>query len=76
MERIGQWLLVEDNSGCGGAAVTFTGLYQQQEISPMHPALKIHSLSGRFDAFSVAAGARLRNTFSRLVKLGLKAKQK
>ncbi len=29
MERIGPWLLVEDNSGCGGAAVTFSGLYRR-----------------------------------------------
>jgi hypothetical protein len=31
MQRIGPWLLVEDNSGCGGAAVTFTGLYRRQK---------------------------------------------
>ncbi len=31
MQRIGQWLLVEDNSGCGGAAVTFTGLYRRKK---------------------------------------------
>jgi hypothetical protein len=30
MQRIGPWLLVEDNSGCGGAGVTFTGLYRRQ----------------------------------------------
>jgi hypothetical protein len=30
MQRIGQWLLVEDNSGCGGATVTFTGLYRRK----------------------------------------------
>ena len=29
MQRVGQWLLVEDNSGCGGATVTFTGLYRR-----------------------------------------------
>jgi hypothetical protein len=29
MQRIGPWLMVEDNSGCGGAAVTFTGLYRR-----------------------------------------------
>ena len=28
MQRIGPWLLVEDNSGCGGSGVTFTGLYR------------------------------------------------
>jgi hypothetical protein len=31
MQRIGQGLLVEDNSGCGGAAVTFTGLYRRKK---------------------------------------------
>jgi hypothetical protein len=30
MQRIGEWLLVEDNSGCGGAGVTFTGLYRRK----------------------------------------------
>lgn len=30
MQRIGAWLMVEDNSGCGGAAVTFTGLYRRE----------------------------------------------
>jgi hypothetical protein len=30
MQRIGEQLLVEDNSGCGGAAVTFTGLYRRK----------------------------------------------
>ncbi|HXZ22393.1 MAG TPA: hypothetical protein VEH78_06480 [Pseudolabrys sp.] len=29
MQRIGPWLLIEDNGGCGGAAVTFTGLYRR-----------------------------------------------
>jgi hypothetical protein len=29
MQRVGPWLMVEDNSGCGGAAVTFTGLYRR-----------------------------------------------
>ena len=28
MQRIGPWLLVEDNGGCGGSGVTFTGLYR------------------------------------------------
>jgi hypothetical protein len=31
MQRIDRWLLVEDNLGCGGAAVTFTRLYRQTE---------------------------------------------
>ncbi len=31
IQRIGQWLLVEDNSDCGGAAVTFTGLYRRKK---------------------------------------------
>jgi len=31
IQRIGQWLLVEDNDGCGGAAVTFTGLYRRKK---------------------------------------------
>ncbi len=30
MQRIGPSLLVEDNSGCGGAGVTFTGLYRRK----------------------------------------------
>ncbi len=30
MQRMGPWLLVEDNNGCGGAGVTFTGLYQRK----------------------------------------------
>jgi len=34
MQRIGEKLLVEDNSGCGGAAVTFTGLYRKKKIEP------------------------------------------
>jgi hypothetical protein len=29
MQRIGPWLVVEDNSGCGGVAVTFTGFYRR-----------------------------------------------
>jgi hypothetical protein len=29
MQRVGAWLMVEDNSGCGGAGVTFTGLYRR-----------------------------------------------
>jgi hypothetical protein len=29
MQRIGRWLLVWDNGGCGGAGVTFTGLYRR-----------------------------------------------
>ena len=31
MQRIGPWLLVEDNGGCGGAAVTFSGLYRRKK---------------------------------------------
>lgn len=31
MQRIGPWLLVEDNDGCGGAGVTFTGLYRRKK---------------------------------------------
>lgn len=30
MQRIDRWLLVEDNGGCGGAGVTFTGLYRRK----------------------------------------------
>jgi hypothetical protein len=30
MQRIGPWLLVEDNNGCGGAGVSFTGLYHRR----------------------------------------------
>ena len=30
MQRIGPWLLVIDNNGCGGAGVTFTGLYRRK----------------------------------------------
>ena len=29
MQRIGPWLLIEDNGVCGGAGVTFTGLYRR-----------------------------------------------
>jgi hypothetical protein len=29
MQRIGPWLLVEDNGGCGGSGVTFIGLYHR-----------------------------------------------
>jgi hypothetical protein len=31
MQRIGPWLLVVDNSGCGGAGVSFTGLYRRKK---------------------------------------------
>jgi hypothetical protein len=31
MQRVEQSLMVEDNSGCGGAAVTFTGLYRRNK---------------------------------------------
>lgn len=30
MQRIGPWLMVEDNGGCGGAGVSFTGLYRRK----------------------------------------------
>lgn len=30
MQRIGPWLLVEDNDSCGGAGVTFSGLYRRK----------------------------------------------
>ncbi len=30
MRRVGPWLLVEDNGDCGGAGVTFTGLYHRK----------------------------------------------
>lgn len=29
-QRIGAWLVVEDNNGCGGAGVSFTGLYRRK----------------------------------------------
>jgi hypothetical protein len=29
MQRIGAWLAVGDNGGCGGAGVTFQGLYRR-----------------------------------------------
>jgi hypothetical protein len=29
MQRIGQWLMVEDNAQCGGAGVSFTGFYRR-----------------------------------------------
>jgi len=29
MQRVGAWLVVEDNGGCGGAGVGFTGLYRR-----------------------------------------------
>ena len=30
MQRVGPWLLVEDNMQCGGSMVTFTGLYRRE----------------------------------------------
>jgi hypothetical protein len=30
MRRVGRWLVVEDNGDCGGAGVTFTGLYHRK----------------------------------------------
>jgi hypothetical protein len=29
MQRIGPWLMVQDNGECGGAAVTFSALYHR-----------------------------------------------
>ena len=31
MQRFGALLMVKDNDGCGGAGVTFTGLYQRKK---------------------------------------------
>jgi hypothetical protein len=31
MQRIGPWLMIEDNGGCGGAAVSFTGFYRRKK---------------------------------------------
>jgi hypothetical protein len=31
MQRIGSWLLVEDNGGCGGSGVSFLGLYHRKK---------------------------------------------
>jgi hypothetical protein len=31
MQRIGPWLMVADNAGCGGAGVSFTGLYRRAD---------------------------------------------
>lgn len=31
MQRIRPWLLVVDNAGCGGAGVSFTGLYRRKK---------------------------------------------
>jgi hypothetical protein len=31
MQRIGTWLLVGDNGGCGGDGVTFQGLYRRMK---------------------------------------------
>jgi len=31
MQRIGPWLLVEDNGDCGGSGVTFSGLYRRKK---------------------------------------------
>jgi hypothetical protein len=30
MQRFDSWLMVEDNDGCGGAGVSFTGLYRRK----------------------------------------------
>jgi hypothetical protein len=34
MQRIGPLLMVEDNNGCGGTGVTFTGLYRRKNKTP------------------------------------------
>ena len=31
MQRIGPWLMVVDNAGCGGAGVSFTGFYHRKK---------------------------------------------
>jgi len=31
MQRVGSWLLVQDNRACGGYGVTFTGLYRRKK---------------------------------------------
>ncbi len=31
MQRVAEWLMVEDNGGCGGYGVTFTGLYRRKK---------------------------------------------
>ena len=31
MQRIGPWLLIEDNGDCGGSGVTFSGLYRRKK---------------------------------------------
>lgn len=31
LQRVGPWLLAVDNSGCGGAGVSFTGLYRRKK---------------------------------------------
>jgi hypothetical protein len=31
LQRIDRWLLAEDNSGCGGSGVSFTGLYRSRK---------------------------------------------
>ena len=31
MQRIGAWLIVQDNDGCGGVGVSFTGIYQRKK---------------------------------------------
>jgi hypothetical protein len=33
MQRVGDWLMVEDNDGCGGAGVMFTGLYHRKQTA-------------------------------------------
>ena len=31
MQRVAEWLMVEDNNGCGGYGVTFSGLYRRKK---------------------------------------------
>lgn len=31
MQRVGDWLIVQDNAGCGGVGVTFTGIYHRKK---------------------------------------------
>jgi hypothetical protein len=31
IQRVGTWLLVEDNQQCGGSMATFTGLYRRNQ---------------------------------------------
>jgi hypothetical protein len=31
MQRVADWLMVEDDGGCGGYGVTFSGLYRRKK---------------------------------------------